>query len=206
MNSSHPVEDKILRMLWSSKNHLPISARELEGIAKPAAARKALARLAKSGKLRRIRRGLYERPRFHPIIGQSPSSSMAVVEAVMNARHAPWQVSGAYAANLLGLSEQVPGQLIIKTTASVPPVNLGKTQIKFQRVAPSSLIGAGSPAGTVIQAVRHMGRGGMEPALKERLRQNLEPRTKRELIKLTPQLPQWMQPVVREITAVSAKT
>jgi hypothetical protein len=191
-------------MLWSSNNPLPITAKELEGVAKPAAARQALARLAKTGKLRRIRPGLYERPRFHPIIGQSTSSSMAVAEAVMNARNAPWQVSGAYAANLLGLSEQVPGQLVIKTTASVPPVNLGRTQIKFQRVAPSSLIGAGSPAGTVIQAVRHLGPSGLEPAVKERLIRNLEPKTKRELQKLAPKLPQWMQPLIREIGTATA--
>jgi hypothetical protein len=130
---------------------------------------------------------------------------MAVAEAVMKARNAPWQVSGAYAANLLGLSEQVPGQLIIKTTASVPPVNLGNAKIKFQRVAPSSLIGAGSAAGTVIQAVRHLGPGGLEPAATERLRRNLEPATKRDLQRLTPQLPQWMQPVVREISTEPAK-
>jgi hypothetical protein len=206
MNTIHPIENKILRTMWSSNNPLPITAKEFEAIGKPAAIRQALGRLAKAGKLRRIRRGLYERPRFHPIIGQSPSSSMAVAEAVMNARHAPWQVSGAYAANLLGLSEQVPGQLVIKTTASVPSVNLGKTQIKFQRVAPSSLIGAGSPAGTVIQAVRHLGSGGLEPAAKARLQRNLEAKTKRELIKLTPQLPRWMQPIIREISAVPAST
>jgi hypothetical protein len=205
MNTSQPIDQKILRTIWSSNNPLPFTAKELNAIGKPAAVRQALARLTKAGKLKRIRRGLYERPRHHPIIGQSPSSSMAVAEAVMKARNAPWQVSGAYAANLLGLSEQVPGQLIIKTTASVPPVNLGNAKIKFQRVAPSSLIGAGSAAGTVIQAVRHLGPGGLEPAATERLRRNLEPATKRDLQRLTPQLPQWMQPVVREISTEPAK-
>ena len=73
---------------------------------KPAAIRQALARLAKSGKLKRIRRGFYDRPRFHPVIGQSSSSSMDVARVILESRHAPWQVSGSAAVNLLGLSEQ----------------------------------------------------------------------------------------------------
>ncbi len=203
MNTSHPIDQQILRHLWSSNNPLPITANALGDMGRPAAIRQALARLTKAGKLRRIRRGFYERPRAHPLIGESASSSMDVAKVILEARNAPWQVSGAYAANLLGLSEQVPGQLVIKTTANVPPVNLGKTQITFQRVAPSSLIGAGTTAGTVIQAVRHLGPKGLEPALTERLRKSLKPSTKRDLQKLAPRLPQWMQPAIREISTVS---
>jgi hypothetical protein len=36
---------------------------------------------------------------------------------------------------------------------------------------------------------------------KERLRRSLKPRTKRDLKKLAPELPQWMQPIVKEIGA-----
>jgi hypothetical protein len=128
---------------------------------------------------------------------------MDVVRVILEARNAPWHVSGAYAANLLGLSEQVPSQLVIKTTASVPSVNLGKTQITFQRVAPSGLIGAGTTAGTVIQAIRYLGPKGLEPAHTKRLKKNLKPSTKRDLQKLAPKLPQWMRPVVQEISMAS---
>jgi hypothetical protein len=206
MNTLHPIDKKVLRQLWSTNNPLPITAKALGDLGRPAAVRQALSRLTKAGKLKRIRRGFYERPRAHPLIGETPSSSMDVAKVILEARNAPWQVSGAYAANLLGLSEQVPGQLVIKTTANVPPVNVGKTQIKFQRVAPSSLIGAGSTAGTVIQAVRHLGPNGLEPAQAERLRTTLKPSTKRELQRLAPLLPQWMQPVMREISKVGINT
>ena len=173
-------------------------------MAKPAAIRQALARLVKAGKLRRIRRGLYERPRTHPILGQTPSNPLAVAEAMMRARQASWQVSGAYAANLLGLSEQVPTQLIVNTSASVSSVNLGNATIRFRRVTPSGLLGAGRPAGTVIQAIRYLGPNGVGPAVTGQLRKQLEPATKTELEKLTPELPRWMQPVMHEITAPAA--
>lgn len=184
---------------------MPITAKEFAADAEPAAVRQALARLAKAGKLRRIRRGLYERPRSHPIMGRTPSNPLAVVESMMKARHAPWQVSGAYAANLLGLSEQVPTQLIIKTTARVPPVILGNTRIKFARVAPSSMAGSGHQAGLVVQAVRYLGPTGMTPARVERLRQQLKPAAIRELKKLIPNLPISIQPVLKDIVSAPKK-
>lgn len=199
MKTSYPIDKKILRSIWSSKNPLPISPKDFASEGKPAAVRQALARLAKTGKLRRIRRGLYERPRPHPIIGQAPSSSMDVARVIMEQRNAPWEVSGAHAANLLGLSEQVPAQLVIQTTAQVPPVVLGKSKITFKRVAPSSLVGAGTEAGTVVQAVRYLGPGGIDSKQIERLRRVLKPRTKHQLRRFSPKLPQWMHSVIDEI-------
>lgn len=128
---------------------------------------------------------------------------MDVVRVILERRNAPWEVSGASAANLLGLSEQVPAQLVIQTTAQVPPVALGKSEIKFRRVAPSSLIGAGTEAGLVVQAIRYLGPNGIGLAQIERLRRTLKPHTKRELRKFAPKLPEWMQPVLRGIAKQS---
>jgi hypothetical protein len=205
MRATHPLEDKIIRSLWSTKNPTPVAPKDFSSAGSPAAVRQALARLAKQGKLRRIRRGLYERPRPHPIIGQTASSSMDVARVIMEQRNAPWEVSGASAANLLGLSEQVPAQLVIQTTAQVPPVTLGKSQIKFKRVAPSSLIGAGTEAGLTIQALRYLGPGGIGPAQIERLRRTLKPGTKRELRKFIHKLPEWMGPIIASIGHSSDK-
>jgi len=63
----------------------------------------ALHRLVKAGKIRRIRRGLYDLPRSNPIIGQTAPDIMATVRALMDGSHAQWQFTGAYAANALGL-------------------------------------------------------------------------------------------------------
>jgi len=201
MNSAYPVDDRILRSLWSSKNPLPVSPKDFENIGKPSSIRQAMARLVKAGKLRRIRRGLYERPRVHPIIGQTPSDPLAVVESIMLERSAPWQVSGAYAANLLGLSEQVPAQLVINTTAQVSPISLGNIQIRFRRVAPSSLVGGRRQTGLVIQAVRHLGPNGVTQQSINRLQRQLKPATKRELQKLVLQVPRWMKPVIQQLAA-----
>jgi hypothetical protein len=163
--------------------------------------RQALSRLAKTGKIRRIRHGLYDLPREHPVIGQTAPDPMAAVRALMEGSSAEWQVSGAYAANLLGLSEQVPGRIVILTNGVPRRLALGKLTLVFRRAAPRNLLGAGRPVGLVIQAIRYLRERGLEAAQFEQLRKRLDADTKSELKALTPKLPAWMRPIVQRLTA-----
>ena len=103
----------------------------------------ALHRLVNAGKIRRIRRGLYDLPRSHPITGQTAPNIMATVRALMDGSHAQWLFTGAYAANALGLSDQVPAKIIILTDGVPRRVALGKLTLVFRRAAPRNLLGAG---------------------------------------------------------------
>jgi len=159
----------------------------------------ALARLAKAGTLLRVRQGLYYRPRPHPILGQTSPDPTAVVEALMKGTGAQWQFSGPYAANRLGLSEQVPAKIMVLTDGTPRRVALGKLTLIFRQVAPRSLLGAGRPAGLVIQALRHLRKTGLAPSDATRLRQRLDEATKTDLAALAPSLPAWMQSIVGDI-------
>jgi hypothetical protein len=162
--------------------------------------RQALSRLAKAGKIRRIRQGLHDLPRKHPIIGQTAPDPMAVVRALMEGSQAKWQASGAYAANLLGLSEQVPARIVILTDGVPRRVSLGRLTLTFRRAAPRNLVGAGRPSGLVIQALRHLRTAGLDDARLSELRSRLDQSTRDELAELTPKLAAWMQPLVKRLT------
>ena len=166
----------------------------------PSVVRQVLSRLVKAGKIRRIRQGLYDLPRPHPVVGQTAPDPMAAVRALMEGSSAQWQVSGADAANLLGLSEQVPGRIVILTNGVSRRVALGKLTLVFRRAAPCNLLGAGRPAGLVIQAMRHLRESGLEPARLGQLRKRLDAETRSELAALTPKLPAWMRPIVERLT------
>lgn len=173
-------------------------------LGKPAAVRQALSRLTRAGKIRRIRRGLYDLPREHPIIGQIAPDPMAAVRALMEGSRAQWQVSGAYAANLLGLSEQVPAKIVILTDGVPRRVLLGKMTLQFRRAAPRYLLGVGRGAGLVFQALRHLGPKHVTEAHVRRLHTKLDQETKDELGRLAPHFPRWMQPIIAQ--AISVKT
>jgi len=176
------------------------ASRHFAKFGSPLAVRQALSRLVQAGKIRRIRRGLYHLPRPHPIVGQTGPDIMATVRALMEGSHAQWQFTGAYAANALGLSDQVPAKIVILTDGIPRKVALGKLTLAFRRAAPRNLLGAGRRAGLVIQALRYLkGSPEMEKHT-ARLRRDLDMGTKKDLAALTSKLPAWMQPLAQKIT------
>jgi hypothetical protein len=98
------------------------------------------------------------------------------------------------------LSEQVPSRIVILTDGVPRQVSLGKLILTFRRAAPRNLLGAGRPAGAVIQALRHLRAAGVDEARLSELRSRLDQRTRDELAELTPKLAAWMQPLVKRLT------
>lgn len=197
--TTQSIDAKIIRSIRAKRSASVFSAKDFAQYGGRAAVWQALTRLAKAGKVRRIRQGLYDFPRAHPLLGQTAPDAMAVVRRLMEGSNAQWQVSGAYAANLLGLSEQVPAKIVILTDGVPRRVPLGKLTLVFRRAAPRNLLGTGRPAGLVVQAIRHLRAAGMTPVMIARLRRRLDRDTKEDLAALTPDLPAWMQAIVRQI-------
>jgi Family of unknown function (DUF6088) len=114
----------------------------------------ALHRLAASGKLRRIARGLYDVPGTNRLIGKPTSPDpRAVIDALARKNNVRVLVDGITAANDLGLTNAVPARITVLTDARIRPVTLGKLTIEFRHAAPSRLYWAGRPAMRVVQAV-----------------------------------------------------
>lgn len=194
------IDNVILRSMRATHAALVVSPRHFGDFGSSDAVRKALSRLVKAGKIQRIRRGLYHLPRPHPIIGQTGPDILATVRALMEGSHAQWQFTGAYAANALGLSDQVTAKIIILTDGIPRKVALGKLTLVFRRASPRNLLGAGLRAGLVIQALRYL-KGSPEMANHViRLHRDLDTGTKKDLAALTPQLPAWMKPLAQEIS------
>ena len=87
---------------------------------------KALQRLAKSGGLRRIKRGLYDKPRLNRLTGKpSAPDYRAVIDAVARRDKARFVVDGMTAANTLGLTNAVPAKIEVLVDARLRPIELG---------------------------------------------------------------------------------
>ena len=199
--SAQGLNKSILKSIRASASALTFSAKDFLHLGRSVAIRKALERLTKHGDLRRIRRGFYDRPKSHPLLGQTAPDPMDLVRGIMKDSGAHWQVSGAYAANLLHLSDQVPAKIVILTDGVPRKIPLDKLTLDFRRAAPRHLLGAGKPAGMVIQAIRYLRPAGMTPTVIASLRRQLDRTAKADLVSLLPMLPVWMQPIVQKIAA-----
>ena len=166
-----------------------------------AAVDQALSRLSKAGKIRRISRGIYDVPKNHPTLGLLSPDPDAVARAIADQAGYRLQPTPARAANALGLSSQVPAKIVYLTDGSSRKIKVGNQTIHFRHAGPRALLGAGTPAGTALQAIRAFGPDHLNDVVIRQLRQNLPPATKTGLKKLAHHAPQWMASAIDAVTA-----
>jgi hypothetical protein len=136
------------------------------------AVRQALHRLTGSEDIRRIARGLYDKPGFNKLTGKITNPDpRAVVDALARRDQARILVDGITAANDLGLSDAVPARIVVHTDARFKPLELGGLRIEFKKTAPSALYWAGRPAMRVVQALHWL--QDMLPGDADRIRKRL---------------------------------
>lgn len=115
---------------------------------------KALQRLASTGELRRIDRGLYDRPSLNRLAGRTNVPDYrAVIRAVARRDKARIVIDGMTAANDLGLTNAVPAKIEVLVDGRFKPIKLGNQEIRFKHAAPSRLYWAGRPGMRVVQAL-----------------------------------------------------
>jgi len=115
---------------------------------------KALQRMVKNNQLRRIERGLYDRPSFNSLTGKpTVPDYRAVIDAVARRDKVRCLIDGMTAANELGLTNAVPAKIEILVDARLKPITLGNQKIIFKNAAPSRLYWAGRPGMYLVQAL-----------------------------------------------------
>src|ERR1700693_5394248 len=107
----------------------------------------ALHRLARKGTIRRLARGVYDFPKTHPILGALSPSADTVARALGGRDRPRPQPAGAYAANALGLSEQVPAKAVFLTDGPSRTVKIGPTTIQLRRTTPRNMAAARRASG-----------------------------------------------------------
>ncbi len=164
---------------------------------------KALERLEKNGKISRVARGIYSILEQDSILGELQPSTEKIAEAIRKRDKARIIPTGNLALNALGLSTQVPTNLVYLTDGSARTVDLGKRKIKFKKTAPKNLSAIGNISGLVIQALKEIGRENVTDVeiqiILDHLK-NEEPQRLQHDIRLAPE---WIRVIMRK--AIIAK-
>jgi len=159
----------------------------------------ALTRLESSGTIRRLSRGVYDFPIAHPVMGTLAPTVEAVAKALVGRDSVRLQPSGAYAANLLGLNQQVPSQVVFLTDGPARSVRFGNRTIVLRRTTPRNMESAGRTGGLVIQALRHIGKDRVTPEMVEHLRTVISADDRRRLKKDALFAPAWIAAIMNKI-------
>ncbi len=115
---------------------------------------KTLQRMVLAGTLRRIDRGLYDRPAFNRLTKRATTPDYrAVIDAIARRDRLRLMVDGMTASNDLGLTNAVPARVTIYTDTRRRSIQLENLLIEFKQAAPSRLYWAGRPAMRIVQAL-----------------------------------------------------
>lgn len=163
----------------------------------------ALHRLVKKGTIRRLARGVYDFPKEHPVLGELMPTAETIAKALAGRDHTRIQPAGAYAANRLGLTEQVPAKAIFLTDGPSRSVTVGPQTIQLRHTTPRNMASAGQLSGLLIQAFRELGKEHITPERISMLKKTLPLEKRKAIVKDIKLAPAWMRPLFYEIAEES---
>ena len=172
-------------------NFLDLGSRQAVGVA--------LHRLEKTKSIRRLSRGVYDYPIDDPLLGELSPTIEAITKALSQRDRLRLQPSGAYALNLLGLSEQVPAKIVFLTEGESRTLKIGPMTIQLRRTTPRNMATSGRLSGLIIQAFRSLGKDHVTKARIEKLKSTIPLKQRKDLLKDIALAPAWMHSIFHEL-------
>jgi hypothetical protein len=198
-NSFKSIESSVLSRIYGRGKGSVFTPNEFLDLGSREAIDQSLHRLAKHGPIRRLSRGLYDYPEANPILGPIAPSIEKVAAALAKSEKAKLQPSGAYAANLLGLSEQVPAKIVFLTNGRARRVKLGKLSIELRPSTPKKTATAGRTSGLVFTALTYLRKDHVTPERIAHLQRTLSKVDRTQLLADISHAPAWLHPHLRAI-------
>jgi hypothetical protein len=165
----------------------------------------ALNRMLRAGGIRRLARGLYDRPKLHPKLGPLAPTPDAIAQAIARRDGIRVQPAGAAAANLLRLSEQVPARVVYETDGRSRTVKVGRQTIEFRNTTRRNPETIGKTSGIVIAALRNIGKANVTERRVAHLRDLMSAEDRERLLQDLPRAPAWMHPYLRFVAAAKRR-
>ncbi len=159
----------------------------------------ALSRLVQKKVIRRLAHGLYDFPEIHPQLGAIIPTTEKVIEAIKNSEAIEVQPTGAYAANLLGLSTQIPMRIELYTNGPKKTIRFGKQEILLKPTTPKNMVGEGTKAGLILHALRQIGKDNVTEEMIVRIKDRLEEKDINQIKKQAQYAPAWIAKIMREL-------
>ncbi len=199
MQSTH---NKILARIRGKGRGFAFSSKDFLDLGSRNSVDKTLSRLCTQGIIRRVATGIYDFPRKNEELGGKLSPDIhQVAQAIARKNGVRIQPSGAQAANLLGLSTQVPAQVLYLTNGKSRTVNIANRTLIFKRAEPREMQ-PGSDIGVLVtQALRYMGKDQVDKKVMDYLHRQLSETDHKKLLKDARYMEDWIWETVQRIAS-----
>lgn len=158
--------------------------------------KKALFRLERTGFLLRLAHGIYLYPQKDKELGILYPSIESIAKAIAKRDKARILPTGIQALNMLGLSTQIPLNVIYLTDASPRTINLGSRKITFKKASHKGFQAKGEISSLVIQALKSIGKRNVTNKDIEKIRQILKKEQVKNIIHDSKLAPVWISNIL----------
>ena len=160
-----------------------------------------LSRLLEDGTLKKVKRGVYMKPRFSKLLDRPvPPREDAVAKAI--ARNYGWTIvpCGDTALNMLGLSTQIPAVWLYVSDGPYKTYETDGIKFQFKHTdRKNELIGISETAALLIQALRTLGRNNIDSKTIAYLSGKLDSDEKLQILKESKYITAWIYEVIKAI-------
>ena len=199
MKKPQTVDKKVIARIYGNGRAWVFTPEHFKDLGSRDAVASALKRYKQTGVIRQLARGLYLYPQTDAVFGELSPTADAIAGALAGRDALRLQPTGAYAANLLGLSEQVPMRIVYLTDGRSRKLQVGNRQIELRQTSPRNMATAGTISGLVIQALRFIGKEHVDDETIELLNGRLDDAARKQLAKDIRHAPGWIAEIFRQI-------
>lgn len=159
-----------------------------------------LIRLADEGLIKKILFGVYYKPEFSALLGETVAPSPNKVAHAL-ARNFGWTIvpCGDTALNLLGLSTQVPSQWVYVSDGAYKEYTFDNTTIKFKRTTNKEISKASYKTALTIQALKALGKENITEQVISRLKKILTDEEKEKMLAESKSATSWVLELIKII-------
>lgn len=193
---SESIVKQVLHKISNYKRGKIFFPQDFYEIGSSAAVRKALNRLEKKEVLIRLAQGIYLYPKKHELLGILYPNLERIAQAIAKRDKARIIPTGINALNKLGLTTQVPMNLVYLTDGTPRIVQVGNRKIKFKIASPRLLSAKNERSILIIQALREIGKENIDSSVLQRIREVLEDVDDKELKHDLKLAPVWISEIV----------
>lgn len=190
----------IRRRIAAASDGSVFTASDFADIADTATIRQCLNRMVTEKALRRVIRGVFEKPRYSTLLNEYVAAAPdKVAQALARSYHWTITAGGNTALNLLGLSEQVTTSWEYLSDGPYKVYEWGNTKLIFKHRTNKEITGLSYVTSLVIQALKTLGKGRVTADTIQYLSEKLSQEERMALMRESGESTDWIVDTIRKI-------
>ena len=192
------IKHYVMRSIDESQPHSIFFISDYADLGAAETIRKILHEATITGVLEKAGHGIYIKPKISRF-GKVPVPLEKIAREIADRDKCEIRPTGSTAANLIGLSTQVPMNLSYITTGSTRTIKIGDRKISFRHASPKKFAAKGSVIPLLIQGIKEVGAKNISGVEYEAIKLFIDKQQDPYLQEDLPLAPAWIQRIIKKL-------